>query len=529
MKRLLCVVALLMAGAGFGSAETLTHVRIHVGDGPAVADKFQSAGWDVLEGSITAESLDLIVTAAEMDWLVAESYFPVVLAVSRPYYDIQREQVGDGAGYPDLAAVIAELQAKAAQYPNLCKFVDLTAAYAQPATFENRHMYAVKVSDNVTVDEDEPAFLIVAEHHAREIVTPVIALYALDQLLSQYGADPTITAIVDRYEIWICPVWNPDGYNYVFTVNNMWRKNRTVFAGGIGCDQNRNYPLGWYSSCSGSTTPSSETYKGPSPASESETKTMLALGDDRHFGKVLDFHSSGREVLYSYRCITHPLTAWLQTEAAALGNQCAYGIRTPSADGEHPHWHLGMHGAHAFLMETATSFQPAYATAQAEAVRVWPAIRWFFQRPYPLMGRVTDAQTGAPVVATITIDGLNYTNGEVHKSNARFGRYHLFLPPGARTLHFAAEGYVTRDIPVTITTAEQVLDVGLSRPFTVGDMNCDGVVNFDDINPFVLALSDRNAYEAAYPNCRWLNADVNGDGVVNFDDINPFVALLTNP
>jgi hypothetical protein len=59
-----------------------------------------------------------------------------------------------------------------------------------------------------------------------------------------------------------------------------------------------------------------------------------------------------------------------------------------------------------------------------------------------------------------------------------------------------------------------------------GDMNCDGVVDFGDINPFVLALSDQAAYEAAFPDCLWQNADCNGDGEVGFGDINPFVALL---
>ncbi|MEW6249435.1 MAG: matrixin family metalloprotease [Planctomycetota bacterium] len=62
-----------------------------------------------------------------------------------------------------------------------------------------------------------------------------------------------------------------------------------------------------------------------------------------------------------------------------------------------------------------------------------------------------------------------------------------------------------------------------------GDLNCDGAVNFDDINPFVLALSDPAGYATAYPNCNIMNGDCNGDGRVDFDDINPFVALLTNP
>lgn len=60
-----------------------------------------------------------------------------------------------------------------------------------------------------------------------------------------------------------------------------------------------------------------------------------------------------------------------------------------------------------------------------------------------------------------------------------------------------------------------------------GDLNCDGVVDFDDISPFVLALSDPAGYTAAYPNCNVLNGDCNGDGFVDFNDINSFVTLLS--
>ena len=66
-----------------------------------------------------------------------------------------------------------------------------------------------------------------------------------------------------------------------------------------------------------------------------------------------------------------------------------------------------------------------------------------------------------------------------------------------------------------------------SVPLRPGDTNCDGVISYGDINPFVVALSGQSAYEAKYPECPWLNADVNGDGVVSYGDINPFVQLLS--
>jgi hypothetical protein len=60
-----------------------------------------------------------------------------------------------------------------------------------------------------------------------------------------------------------------------------------------------------------------------------------------------------------------------------------------------------------------------------------------------------------------------------------------------------------------------------------GDLNCDDLVDFGDINAFVLRLSNPAAYEAQYPDCPAENADINGSGSVGFDDINPFVALLS--
>ena len=60
-----------------------------------------------------------------------------------------------------------------------------------------------------------------------------------------------------------------------------------------------------------------------------------------------------------------------------------------------------------------------------------------------------------------------------------------------------------------------------------GDMNCDGVVDFSDIDAFVAALGcPGGAPECWDSTCPWLNGDGNGDATVNFDDIDPFVARI---
>jgi hypothetical protein len=76
---------------------------------------------------------------------------------------------------------------------------------------------------------------------------------------------------------------------------------------------------------------------------------------------------------------------------------------------------------------------------------------------------------------------------------------------------------------------QAVVDMGAYEwgSFGYGDLNCDGVVDFEDIDAFILALIDPAAYQAMYPACSRVLADADGDGDVDFDDINPFVALLS--
>ena len=59
-----------------------------------------------------------------------------------------------------------------------------------------------------------------------------------------------------------------------------------------------------------------------------------------------------------------------------------------------------------------------------------------------------------------------------------------------------------------------------------GDLNCDGSLDFFDIDPFVLALFDPTGYAETYPNCDILNGDMNGDTFVDFFDIDQFVECL---
>ena len=462
---------LLLVGTAPVLAQTTEIVRIEA-DGTALSAVLHARGFDVLHGSYSGRpgGVELGVSPQEKAQLVDEGYALEVLSVGRPLREILAERQDEGedaipVGYPDLAGIYAGMTAAAANYPAICQTVDLTATYGTPPTAEGRHMFAVKISDNVGALEDEPSFLIVTTHHSREVNTVTVGLEAIDRLTQNYATSPVVKSLVDNYEIWISPVWNPDGYNYVYNVDNNWRKNRRNNGDGtFGVDLNRNYTFGWGSPCSGSGSTFSETYRGPSAASEPEVQTMIAWGTDRRFTKVFDFHSFASEVRYGYGCFSHPLNAWMQTEAAAFSLAGGYGGNTGSScctAGDF-HWHGANTGSHSFLWEIGTSFQPTYASAQSEAAQIWPAIVSMAERPIPLWGHVTDACSGAPVDATLTFPSVNFVNGEVNGSGGSFGRYQAFLPAGNYSAEFAAAGYTTQSIPVTITASGSLqVDVAL--------------------------------------------------------------------
>lgn len=451
-----------------GPEVELSRVRVTAPSPGRMQSIIREMGFDEEETHLQGASVELIVSP--LQWREMERLGCVVALIEhgRPLRDIIAERRGrrdNGPDYPDLAEVIAQMQDAAANFPAICEFVDLTDRYGAPPTFEGRHLYAVKISDNVLADEDEPAVQIVSTHHAREIVTPVIALLAMDNLLRGYATDPNIRALVDSHEIWIAPVWNPDGYHHVFTVNNMWRKNRRVFQGGIGCDQNRNYPLGWEAPCSGSSSPGNETYKGPSAASEAETITMMMWSRAVRFAKLIDYHSTGRETLYAYNCNSHPFQDYLAAEANSLTRASGYtNSRSPSAEGEHYQWQAGTLGAHAFLIETHSEFQPSYESAVAEAQRVWPGIVWMLEHHLPLTGRVTQSGSGAPLEARVTPLGIDYSLGEINSSDPATGRYYAPWPQGNYDVLFEAPGHQARIVPVTVVGGSPtVVDVVLDR------------------------------------------------------------------
>jgi hypothetical protein len=61
-----------------------------------------------------------------------------------------------------------------------------------------------------------------------------------------------------------------------------------------------------------------------------------------------------------------------------------------------------------------------------------------------------------------------------------------------------------------------------------GDLNCDGIVNADDVGPLALALVDEAAYFNENSDCSELTGDVDGNGEFDARDLALFVRVLLN-
>jgi hypothetical protein len=108
-------------------------------------------------------------------------------------------------GYHNPEELAAAMAALASRFSDLAEVIDLTRTLGVEPTAGSRSIFALKISDNVAVDEAEQNLLVVAEHHARELAGPETALHVATMLLEEYSKSDTIRTLVDDHQIYI--VW----------------------------------------------------------------------------------------------------------------------------------------------------------------------------------------------------------------------------------------------------------------------------------------------------------------------------------
>jgi len=168
--------------------------------------------------------------------------------------------------YRKTAEVLAWVDGLKKQYP------DLVTTSEIGKTTQGKSIVAVHIQSSKGTNK--PRIVFNGGIHAREWVTVTTVNYFIDQFLKGYGKNDTFTKMVDSIDWTFVPILNVDGYDFTWTNDRMWRKNRKLNSNGCyGVDNNRNWGFQWNKGGS-STNPCSDTYHGTGPASEPETTAM---------------------------------------------------------------------------------------------------------------------------------------------------------------------------------------------------------------------------------------------------------------
>ena len=233
-------------------------------------------------------------------------------------------------------------------------------------SLENRPIWALRIGER---RGSEHKLLFMGCHHAREWVSVEVP-YLLAEHLVDNASQPPVKQWLQRGEIWVAPMVNPDGHEFSRTPETrLWRKNRRPNAdGSIGVDPNRNYGYMWgtLNISTSSHVPSDPTYVGPRAFSEPETQAVRNLVARELFRGVITYHSFSQLILYPWGYTLEPIpdSSDLSTMAklAKRMQQLIHGVHgityTPQQSsqlyltaGDTTDWTYGEYGIPSFTIE----------------------------------------------------------------------------------------------------------------------------------------------------------------------------------
>ncbi|XP_028287605.1 carboxypeptidase A1-like [Parambassis ranga] len=199
----------------------------------------------------------------------------------------------DFSRYHTISEIYSFQDMLVAENPNLVSKIVIGSSY------EGRPLNVLKFSTGGT---NRPAIWIDTGIHSREWVTQASGTWFAKKIVTDYGRDPALTAILNKMDIFLEIVTNPDGFAYTHSSNRMWRKTRKPNPGSscAGVDPNRNWDSG-FGGPGASSNPCSETYRGPRAHSESEVKSIVDFVKSHgNFKAFISIHSYSQMLLYPF-------------------------------------------------------------------------------------------------------------------------------------------------------------------------------------------------------------------------------------
>ncbi|MBK6967339.1 MAG: hypothetical protein IPH20_26455 [Bacteroidales bacterium] len=329
----------------------------------------------------------------------------------------------------------------AANFPDICTLHSLGAA-----TGFNQ-LFALKISDNSAIDENEAEVMFDGGIHGDEIGGPENMIRFARDLCLGYDTEPEITDLVNNREIWIYYCVNPYGRD------NMTRYNAN------GVDINRDGGYMWNG-------------EGNSPAafSQPETKAYRNFLTDHQFAIHCSYHS-GTEFIsfpWSYReeptpdHAIHDFLASLYASSSGY-DDIPYGqgfTGMYAINGSTKDFGYGALGSISWSVEISASKQPPASQVGSYYLKNKPAMLSMVEYAgYGIAGIVTDSVTGEAIPATIFINGLwPFSN------DPEGGDFHKFLLPGNYEVKVVSNGYETRVVSGITVSSMLLTEVNIALP-----------------------------------------------------------------
>jgi hypothetical protein len=270
----------------------------------------------------------------------------------------------------------------------------------------------------------------------------------------------------------IVPCVNPDG-----NLHNQRKNMRDNGDGSFGVDLNRNFPFKWGTTGSSPVT-AAWNYRGPEPASEPETKAIMALADKLTPMWNLSCHSYGNYVLVPYIASNcddddEELLFAVASEMASCmtketGESYDFDHNMSSVcAGTDVDWMHNTLGTAAYVVEIGSGNSSSFnqETRDNRLAGASPSWRYMLDRTEGpgVSLRVTDSLSGAPVHASVAFSHLPGSDGEEWHTCKYTGILSKFLLPGNYVITIQNYGYQTQNLPVSVNNELVRVDVALVR------------------------------------------------------------------
>lgn len=350
---------------------------------------------------------------------------------------------GPGSGapnaWPTYEQFVARMQGIANTYPSIVRMFSIGQSV------QGRALWVLKISDNPDQEEDEPEFRYLANMHGDETVGIEMTIRLAELLTSGYGSDPRLTTLVDEAEIWLLPIYNPDGY----VAGSRYNAH--------GVDLNRDYPDRF-----------TDPMDDPT-GREPETQAAMVWGHGHRFVMGANYHGGALVVNFPWDAVAPPgapvVPDYAPDDAVFYDFSVGYAVRNPMIwNGGFPSgvtrgwewyqiwgglqdWAYHWGSEHHVTIEVSSNKMPPYEQMDTYWDANREAMLWWMERILRgARGRVTDAATGAPLDATIDVAQI----GKPVRTDPEVGDYHRLLLPGSYTLTASAYCYLSASASVAV-------------------------------------------------------------------------------